>query len=130
MGPFQNVTVLEGSTARLQCRVISDTPVYLQWLRRLERLPPYHPVADTRPDANGVLQVLPSSRNIRFVSPLPFSSPLRSFSLAGDTFDASSERASSVKRPARIPPRRGRLRVTLVRFVNIDGVSATSIKGV
>lgn len=68
IGPFQNVTVLEGSSARLQCRVISDTPVYLQWLKRLERLSPYdahrHTVAAaaaaveySRPDANGVLQV-------------------------------------------------------------------------
>lgn len=88
MGQFQNVTVLEGSTARLQCRVISDTPVYLQWLKRLERLPPYHPVADTRPDANGVLQVPCAARVTRRFVPRAVSSPR----LAGDTFDASSER--------------------------------------
>ncbi|EFX73925.1 hypothetical protein DAPPUDRAFT_57798, partial [Daphnia pulex] len=37
----QNVTIMEGSTARLQCRVISDTPLFLQWLKRLDRLSPY-----------------------------------------------------------------------------------------
>lgn len=60
----QNVTIMEGSTARLQCRVISDTPLFLQWLKRLDRLSPYEAhrqavagVDNGRPDSDGVLQV-------------------------------------------------------------------------
>ena len=60
----QNVTIMEGSTARLQCRVISDTPLFLQWLKRLDRLSPYEAhrqavggVENGRPDSDGVLQV-------------------------------------------------------------------------
>ncbi len=60
----QNVTIMEGSTARLQCRVISDTPLFLQWLKRLDRLSPYEAhrqavggVEHGRPDSDGVLQV-------------------------------------------------------------------------
>ncbi|XP_046642813.1 fibroblast growth factor receptor-like 1 isoform X1 [Daphnia pulicaria] len=59
----QNVTIMEGSTARLQCRVISDTPLFLQWLKRLDRLSPYEAhrqavagVDNGRPDSDGVLQ--------------------------------------------------------------------------
>ncbi|XP_057368193.1 fibroblast growth factor receptor-like 1 [Daphnia carinata] len=59
----QNVTIMEGSTARLQCRVISDTPLFLQWLKRLDRLSPYEAHRQAvggmdyaRPDADGVLQ--------------------------------------------------------------------------
>lgn len=55
---------MEGSTARLQCRVISDTPLFLQWLKRLDRLSPYEAHRQAvagmdyaRPDPDGVLQV-------------------------------------------------------------------------
>jgi len=54
----QNVTVLEGSTARLQCRVTSDTSPFLQWLRRLQPLSPFDRQPDDQaqqPDGNGII---------------------------------------------------------------------------
>ena len=62
---------MEGSTARLQCRVISDTPLFLQWLKRLDRVSPTYDqhrlgsggvvaagiVDHSRPDADGIIQV-------------------------------------------------------------------------
>ena len=66
----QNVTIMEGSTARLQCRVISDTPLFLLWLKRLDRVSPALTTYDrqgsaaaaasnSQPDAEGIIQVCP-----------------------------------------------------------------------
>lgn len=51
----QNVTVTEGSSPRLQCRVVSESPLFLQWLKRLDRVGPTN--SNHLLDPEGILQV-------------------------------------------------------------------------